>query len=36
MLYLDSLDAPFVQAAQQLGLAALLINPAKAIWGRLN
>jgi predicted nucleic acid-binding protein len=28
-----SLDAPFVQAAQQLGLAALLINPAKAIWG---
>jgi predicted nucleic acid-binding protein len=30
---LCSLDAPFVQAAQQLGLAALLINPAKAIWG---
>jgi predicted nucleic acid-binding protein len=30
---LCSLDAPFVQAAQQLGLSALLINPAKAIWG---
>ncbi len=30
---LCSLDAPFVQAAQQLGLAALLINPAKEIWG---
>ena len=30
---LCSLDAPFVQAAQQLGLAALLINPAKAISG---
>ena len=30
---LCSLDAPFVQAAHQLGLAALFINPAKAIWG---
>jgi predicted nucleic acid-binding protein len=30
---LCSLDVPLVQAAQQLGLAALLINPAKAIWG---
>jgi len=30
---LCSLDAPFVQAAQQLGLAALLINPARAICG---